>query len=829
MQNVVFGEPSETNVEYTQPECSRGEIRTSKLVYTTNITLSATQYGDPQGYYIIWERCCRNYAITNIYSNDPVVNTMAAGQTFYLEFPPVVKDGAPFINSSPRLFPPLSDYACPRRPYYVDFAGFDDDGDSLVYSLVTPLSTHTIEALPALQPAPYPLVTWRPSYSLNNVLNGQPDLKITPEGFLTATPTQQGLFVFAVKCDEFRDGKKIGEVRRDFQMLVLDNCPRAEAPQILGKKLGDPGFGFDDDMQVTFNNDVADNDRCIKVQVSDPDASKQDDGFAENIQIKAIPLGFKKDVGGILPDVTSARLINGSTISFEICFDECPYVPGPFEVGIVAYDDACSLPLSDTLRITVNITPPENAPPVFTTPDVIEIVNEGEIKTWAISGFDADDDSLIAGLIAEGFRMDDYGMKFKQIKNKDGEFEAQLEWDTRCHLSNFTNKSEFKLKVLLDDVDQCKLAQPVFMNFTLKVILPSNTKPVIDSDLTVDPFERSVAGLERKINESLTFNVKGIDADNDLIVLSVKGKDFDISQYDISFPAASANNVVQSRFNWNIACDGVDLKKKDVYTFQFLVIDNVNRCQYQNADTLDVTVKLLPPDNTEPALQVVNTNAEIQMVSNAMTVTLGQPITLALHGTDRDFIPQADLLKLELVNVEGNVVPEGYVFANAEGRGSVESTFSWNPECNIFTNNVYENQYAFTFRVVDGKCINQMGDTVVVNITIKDLDNEGTEFLPANYITPNGDDRNDYFAMVKEIEGTGELVNILPLDNCTGIFEGIVIFNRWGKSVFESPARDFRWYAQGEASGVYYYTLKYSNKEYKGIITLAFDSTQSSR
>ena len=54
-------------------------------------------------------------------------------------FPRSLKTDNHFINSSPRLFPPLNDYACPRKPYYVDFAGVDDDGDSLVYSLVTPL------------------------------------------------------------------------------------------------------------------------------------------------------------------------------------------------------------------------------------------------------------------------------------------------------------------------------------------------------------------------------------------------------------------------------------------------------------------------------------------------------------------------------------------------------------------------------------------------------------------------------------------------------------------------------------------------------------------
>ena len=39
MQNVLFSNPSETNVDYTQPECSKGEIVTSKLVYSTTIVL----------------------------------------------------------------------------------------------------------------------------------------------------------------------------------------------------------------------------------------------------------------------------------------------------------------------------------------------------------------------------------------------------------------------------------------------------------------------------------------------------------------------------------------------------------------------------------------------------------------------------------------------------------------------------------------------------------------------------------------------------------------------------------------------------------------------
>src|SRR5690606_37458588 len=88
---------SQTSVNYTQPECSNGEIVTTKIVYSDVFFLPPEFYSDPGGYYLVWERCCRNYSITNIYSNDPLVG-IYAGQTFYLEFPPVARDGEPFIN-----------------------------------------------------------------------------------------------------------------------------------------------------------------------------------------------------------------------------------------------------------------------------------------------------------------------------------------------------------------------------------------------------------------------------------------------------------------------------------------------------------------------------------------------------------------------------------------------------------------------------------------------------------------------------------------------------------------------------------------------------------
>ncbi|MEJ0033572.1 MAG: hypothetical protein WDO15_25985 [Bacteroidota bacterium] len=204
-----------TPVPYTQPDCSHGEISSYKMTYTNVFTFNGASFDDPEGYYIIWARCCRNYTITNIQSHDPVAG-QAAGQTFYLEFPPMVVGGQPFVNSSPKDFPALNDYACPTKPYYVDFAGTDPDGDSLAYTLVTPLSTVTVEALPPITPRPYPDIQWVTGFDLDRIINGSPplpeypDLNITPAGFLRVTPRSQGLYVFAVKVEQYRNKKKIG-------------------------------------------------------------------------------------------------------------------------------------------------------------------------------------------------------------------------------------------------------------------------------------------------------------------------------------------------------------------------------------------------------------------------------------------------------------------------------------------------------------------------------------------------------------------------------------------------------------------------------------------
>ena len=822
MTSVFLPLADSSDVGYTIPDCSHGEIQTRKLIYTNAVTLPDDTYNDPDGYFVVWQRCCRNYQITNIYSETPLGNNdpNSAGQTFYLEFPPVVKNGQPFINSSPRLFPPLNDYACPNRPYYVNFAGVDDDGDSLVYSLVDPWNTLSSVSLPPAAPGPFPPVKWRPGYGLHNIMNGAPDLRITNGGFLTCTPTLKGLYVFAVQVLQFRNKLQIGVSRRDFQMLVVEGCQPAQAPQIVGV---DALGTHQPTMSVSFSNTVPDSSRCVQVRVSDPDSQELAYNFLQNVTIRAIAINFnKKDLSSILPDVTYATLLNGSTHDFSICFPQCPYFNGPLEIGIIAYDESCSLPLTDTLKLTVSIQPPPNTPPYFTTPTPVNaVLNEGTQASWPFVALDRELDSMVVYLVTDGFVLADAGMTFTITKNQKGIVSGQLQWDAYCNIYDFTKRTSFQVQVRVDDLDKCSLDDPVVAVYNLSVKLPGVANPFIDTDLTSDPHEHLVPGLVRQVGESLSFDVTGTQADNDYLVLEEAGPGLFVTS--ASFLKASGTGSVVSHFQWDIRCDNVDLKKQDTFEFQFVLLDSANKCRFIKTDTVTVVVTVVLPDNERPDLVIQNQN-QLALPNNQLSIILGEPISLNLLGTDADVNPKKDSLTLQLLSATVNVAPAGYTFTTATGLGNVEAPFTWNPDCSIFNDGVYQNDYTFKFSVMDNRCFNAKGDTVTLSLNIKDRESTGKEFLPANIITPNGDGCNDYFAVEGMDPGCGasnpdEIISF-PKDNCTGRFQLVRIHNRWGTQVFESTERNFRWYAPNESAGVYYYIIEFSNSQYKGVLSV---------
>ncbi|WP_139923459.1 gliding motility-associated C-terminal domain-containing protein [Hymenobacter sp. DG01] len=435
MQNVMLPLTSNTFVNYSNPVCTSPVLSTRKLIYTTNITLPTATYASPGGYYVAVERCCRNQGVSNI------LNSLSAAQAFYLEFPAVVRDGQRFLDSTPRIFPALGDYVCRGELFTYDFGGQDPDGDSLAYDMVTPLNGHagsgnSSNPLQAA-PAPYAPVAWAPGLSAQNQIPGSPSLGIDARtGRLVVRPTQLGLFVFGVRCSEYRQGVKIGETRRDFQLYVL-NCPRNTAPSLeLRSSAGVPYRPGRDTLRL-----VVGADHCMQARFTDPDAGSR-------LTVELRPVNFTAPVPTFAAAASGVVRTPTDTLITRFCFSECLNSGGRvFLLDVIVADDGCSLPKRDTVRVAFTAVPPPDAPPVLTTtfppvpaapaaPPVTIRVPLGTTYTADLAGFDADTDPLALTATGQGFELAAVGMRFT-AQNGRGQATGAFQWQAACTAQQF--------------------------------------------------------------------------------------------------------------------------------------------------------------------------------------------------------------------------------------------------------------------------------------------------------------------------------------------------------------------------------------------------------
>ena len=432
--DVVLPLIGNTFVNYTNPACTVGSLSTRKLVYSKDITLDAGTYASAGGYYVAVERCCRNLAITNI------VAPGAAAQTFYLEFPAVVRNGAPFIDSTPRIFPPLGDYACRNELFYYDFGGQDADGDSLVYDMVTPLNGHATalptNSAPLPSPAPYAPIAWNASLSATNQIPGSPALGIDARtGRLTVRPRDLGLFVFGVRCAEFRRGVKIGETRRDFQLYVL-NCPTNAAPRLQMRAAGSPVLyrpGRDTLRLLPGGN------RCLTIRYTDPDPNSV-------LTMTSRPVNFTVPAPTFTTSNSGTVHAAGQpdTLTATLCFPDCADTKGKvYLLDLIVADNGCSLPKRDTLHVAFTATLAPNAAPVLSStfppaplpvsdaaPAVVRVVL-GQRYTATLAGTDADRNPLALTATGTGFDLAAAGMVFT-AQNGTGQATGTFAWEPTC-------------------------------------------------------------------------------------------------------------------------------------------------------------------------------------------------------------------------------------------------------------------------------------------------------------------------------------------------------------------------------------------------------------
>ncbi|WP_224997824.1 gliding motility-associated C-terminal domain-containing protein [Cesiribacter sp. SM1] len=813
MQIVNLPYRSREDVPYTNPACAIARLKTSKVVYSSDITLREDFYNDEEGYYVTYERCCRNNIINNIVRPD------ASGQTFYLEFPPVVNsNGESFVNSSPVLFPPLSDFARLGYPFFFDFRGTDPDGDSLVYKLATPIAGFSSPDFPipsSPNSAPYPGVTWATGYSVSNMVPGNPALQIDKGGYLRVKPDREGLFVFSVLAEEFREGVKIGEVRRDFQMLVY-NVAGEDFPPVLVAEKADGQIFRDHIKVVDADFPVAGQDRCLSLKVTDEDIQAED-GFTENLRFRVVGDNFS-GAGGVTLSVQQGTVTsNAPELFLNVCLPECPPVfTQPYRFSVVAYDDVCSVPMTDTLHVEVSLTPPANEPAHFVNlansqlsvrqgTHNMPVVQEGDVYDFIVEGFDADGDDLEFNWVPQGFDAQQWGFsinKIDEVVAPDGQRKVRwgVRWEAVCSAQrDFGVKDKFTFRLALDDKPDCDQHRQATYDVSFGVELPGSLPP--DVTTSINNFQQAdELDMEVLFEQPLTFLVKSEDPDVDQLNLRAVGAGFDLEDYGMSFTGGTGVGTVQGDFSWIPGCGNIDTSK-DVFKVYFISQDAA-LCKRSMADTIEVNIRVNYPTNFAPQL-----SARVAEGDNIERLELfvGEEVSILLRGIDAN---KVDGLLLSLQNIESPNNAINYNWQDVSGTGEVSSLLSFTADCDLLQGES-EAMVSFSFNLEDSPCLDKKSDNLTLQILVKDRQQDFDPVRFVNVFTPNGDRCNPYFE-----------IKDLPEDNCYNRFEYVRVYNRWGKLVFESNERNFRWDGEGYAVGTYYYLLKYTNQTYRSPLSL---------
>ncbi len=547
-------------------ECYEPEICIEIGVYRDTLELADL----PGGYYLSWERCCRVDQTTNLF------DAGVEGMVFTASIP----DPA-LMNSSPQFAPyPNDGYFCLSTLNSFSFNAVDVDGDSLVYSLSTPIKgSFADQFLPdpiGGSPRPFIDLPWDTGYSLSNICGGSPEMSINSEtGLITAAPDMQGFFAYGVVVEEYRDGVKIGEVRREITMESTI-CEFDIAPDFVG-------FGITDTVYIL---PFVANSIPILVEDNPTDSIEMSILYAES--------EIFNGTYDILAEYDTVLWVNGSH-SGLITWDSlgCDYVRDEpyWAYFLTQSDNLCTGETSyDTLNLAIIVQLPPNLPTVFTSPAVDFDIIFGQEDTYA---FDV--------IAVDGNPYDT--LELSMLTPLDFGFSPAF-FETDSALLNVT--SPFEWIIACEDIrdepyiidfqvitSRCFTRDTTFLPVSLTVGLPDNEPTILESPDT---------GLKYyNVYEDSTycFIVRASDLNNiDTLFISA---DFESELFTMDKPATFADTSglfdITSEFCWTPRCENV---RDEPYRVDFTVI--TKNCEV--IQTIDVPMDIFV---STPSLGILDT------------------------------------------------------------------------------------------------------------------------------------------------------------------------------------------------------------------------------
>lgn len=294
------------------------------------------------GYHIIYDRCCRPGGVVNL--------TNSGDQSFsFTTWIPGL--GANVLtNSSPVYFDTLVSYICANDTGYIQNLASDPDGDSLVYSLVSPFVGVSTDSDPvpsygAVNPYPIPNnnVVWATGFGPNNYFGNTGyqsiDSQTGTAKFFAATV---GIFTAAIEIREYRNGILLSFIRRNLQLYV-DNCPNNSGPVQDINNL--------DTLAVTPTIYEAEEGQsfCINLDYDDADG----DALAGN----ASGLIFNSAI--VNPPATITFNASGASLTSNFCWNTtCSQgSTTPYNFVLTTSDTGACPPIPITQNIQINLTP----------------------------------------------------------------------------------------------------------------------------------------------------------------------------------------------------------------------------------------------------------------------------------------------------------------------------------------------------------------------------------------------------------------------------------------------------------------------------------------
>ncbi|MDP5170165.1 MAG: PKD domain-containing protein [Bacteroidia bacterium] len=628
-------------------------------IYRTQITLPP----NANGYNLGWSRCCRNQNIDNL------LVPLQEGITFLARVPGTVNancNNMPIFDQVPPIF------LCVNQPFNFDHSATDVDGDSLVYSLVNPYTgtnfsgqgtgnpqsggnSPTVDPFNNLMgPPPYNSVAFAPGYGFTNPF-GSNNFIIDPQtGFITVTPNQIGIFVFAISVFEYRNGVLLSENRRDFQIHIIPCLPPGVPPNISHNLAGTNFIG--DTIFVTAGAPF-----CYDVTVTTPVA---------NAVLTAYTVSAPFGNGNFFPPKATFTFSGNNPILGQVCWTPaCAYNGQLIPLIIGAYDQAACQNFSNVFdTVWIKVTVPPNQPPII-TPNLSGLtVSNDTIIVQALNNFcfpftvvdpNANDVVTAFGLSPVFNAANGPTLTVSGTNPVTG----QVCWTPDCSFSGQT----VELKLGAQDLSPCNNALPSTRTLYVRVVPPPNNPPSIVTNLNGNIFSNDTIYVEALNNLCFTFTATDPDANASL---SFQPLSPIFSNANAPVVTTNGSNPLTASICWTPSCDFVN------QVIPFIVgVQDPGACNSLGLARDTVYVNIAPPANAGPS--IVSNLAGNLFSNDTIFINANTPFCYSFVAAD----PNGDPV---------SVTPLGPIFSGpnppvvtTSGSSPVTGTVCWNPGCEL--------------------------------------------------------------------------------------------------------------------------------------------------